>query len=380
LNARERVLTALRGGEPDRVPCALGFFPQSLFGAADADEYFGTDVRFVDFAPPAGQDAFLDYLESLPRGVHVGSTAQLRTYHEWDYHPERPESEDAAAVAGPHGIAERIARLLPRVTDRQRHAHLGEAVERLHARGLAVAGSPPHLGGELFESAWRMRGFDLFMKDLVKRPELVDYLLDQLETMATESARILAAAGVDVLVLDDDVAYKGGLLISPAMWRRHFKPRLARIIAVARQVAAAAAGEASPAPRQGAPKQGAPGPAGWAPAVLYHCDGDFSELIGDLVEIGVDAVNPVAPDCMDAMAIRRSFGARPALWGTIGTTWTWDTGSPAQIREEVRTWIESLGGLESLGRGGLLLCPAYDLDFSPRANVAAFVGAVREFG
>ena len=62
------MLTALRGGEPDRVPCALGFFPQSLFGAADADEYFQTDVRFVDFAPPAGQDSFLDYLDSLPPG------------------------------------------------------------------------------------------------------------------------------------------------------------------------------------------------------------------------------------------------------------------------------------------------------------------------
>ena len=170
-------------------------------------------------------------------------------------------------------------------------------------------------------------------------------------------------------VLDDDVAYKGGLLISPAMWRRHFKPRLARIIAAARQAAATAAGEASPAPGPGAP-----GPAGPAPAVLYHCDGDFSELLGDLVEIGVDAVNPVAPDCVDAVAIRRTFGARPALWGTIGTTWTWDTGAPAQMREEVRTRIDSLG------REGLLLCPAYDLDFSPRENVAAFVEAVREFG
>ena len=89
MDARERVLTALRGGEPDRVPFALGFFAQALYGAEDADEYFGTDVRFVDFAPPAGQDTFLEYLESLPPGVHVGSAAQLRTYHEWDYHPER---------------------------------------------------------------------------------------------------------------------------------------------------------------------------------------------------------------------------------------------------------------------------------------------------
>ncbi len=369
MNARERVLTTLRGGEPDKVPCALGFFPQSLFGVADADEYFGTDVRFVDFAPPPGQDAFPNYLESLPRGVHVGSTAQLRTYHGWDYHPERPGSEDAAEAVGPYRIAERIARLLPRVTDRQRHSHLRSTVEKLHARGLAVAGSPPHLGGELFESAWRLRGFELFMKDLVKRPELVDYLLDQLEMMAAESARILAAAGVDVLVLDDDVAYKDGLLISPAMWRRHLKPRLARIIAAAREAGARDAREA------GAYESTFDGAArSAAPVVLYHCDGDFSALLSDLVEIGVDAVNPVAPDCMDAAAIRRAFGERPALWGTIGTAWAWDCGSPAQMREEVRTRIESLG------RAGLLLCPAYDLDFTPRENVTAFVEAVREFG
>jgi uroporphyrinogen decarboxylase len=360
VDARERVLAALSGGEPDRVPCALGFFSQSLFGARDADEYFGTDVRFVDFAPPAGQDSFLEYLDSLPPGVHVGSTAQLRAYHEWNYHPESRDPGDGAATGATpsslRGIGGKVARLLPLVTARQRHAHLRAEIEGLHARGLAVAGSPPHLGGELFESAWRLRGFDLFMKDMVKRPTLVDYLLDQLEVMATESARILAAAGVDVLILDDDVAYKDGLLMSPAMWRRYFKPRLGRTIAAARDAARDAARPGS------------------SPAVLYHCDGDFTAILGDLVEIGVNAVNPVAPDCMDAVAIRKAFGHGLALWGTVGTAWTWDQGHPEEMREEVRRRIESLG------RRGLLLCPAYDLDFSPRANVDAFVAAVREFG
>jgi uroporphyrinogen decarboxylase len=364
MDPRERVLTALRGGEPDRIPCALGFFAQSLFGAADADEYFGTDVRYVEFAPPAGQDTFFEYLESLPPHLHVGSTTQLRTYHEWGYHPERAErpgtggaaaaGESGGDAEGPRGVVDRIARLLPKVTDRQRHAHLRAEVDRLHSRGLAVAGSPPHLGGELFESAWRLRGFDVFMKDLVRRPEVVDYLLDQLEIMTTESARILARAGVDVLVLDDDVAYNGGLLISPAMWRRHFKPRLARIIAAAREAAVPAGGG--------------------APEVLYHCDGDFTALLADLVEIGVNAVNPIAPDCMDASAIRRTFGERLALWGTVGTAWAWHHGSPEQIRREVDTRIRDLG------RKGLVLCPAYDLDYSPRENVAGFVDAVRELG
>jgi hypothetical protein len=399
VDARERVLTALRGGEPDRVPMALGFFPQSLFGASDADEYFHTDVRFVDFAPPAGQDSFLEYLDSLPAGVHVGSLAQLRTYHEWDYHPEREERGDSERTgreqpdggpaadaeqgdAGPQGIAARIARLQARVAEPRRHAHLKAQMESFHARGLAVAGSPPHLGGELFESAWRLRGFETFMKDLVKRPALVEYLLDQLTVMTAESAAILAVAGVDVLVLDDDVAYKDGLLISPAMWRRYFKPRLAAIIAAARR---AAAGRA--APRQTRPPETGQGTAGEPAAghtpagrpaadlaVLYHSDGDFTALLPDLVEVGVDAVNPVAPDCMDAAVIRATFGTRPALWGTVGTAWTWDQGSPTAIREEVRSRVHSLG------RSGLLLCPAYDLDFTPRENVVAFVEAVRESG
>jgi uroporphyrinogen decarboxylase len=346
MNARERVSTALRGGEPDRIPCALGFFPQPLFGVEDADEFFGTDVRFVEFAPPVGQDGFLEYLDSLPAGVHVGSAAQLRTYHEWGY---RPGSDPSAAGMGARGIVERIGHLLAGVTDRQRHAHLKSEVERLHARGLAVAGSPPHLGGELFESAWRLRGFELFMKDLAKRPRLVDYLLDQLTAMAVESARILAEAGVDILLLDDDVAFKDGLLVSPTMWRRYFRPRLADIIAAARQTA---------------PQL----------VILYHSDGDFSAILEALSEIGVDAVNPVAPDCMDAGAVRGAFGPRLALWGTVGTAWDWDCGTAGRMREEVEARIQSLG------RSGLLLCPAYDLDFSPRENVTAFVEAVREFG
>ena len=346
MDSRERVRTALTGKRPDRVPCALGFFTQSLFGSDDADELFQTDVRFVEFAPPLRQDRFLEYLGSLPPGVHVGSRAQLRTYHEWNYDPATPST---LAPVGIGALSARLARLLPQVTEPRRHAHLTERVRQLHAQGMAVAGAPPHLGGELFESAWRLRGFELFMQDLLESPDLVEYLLDQLAAMAAESAAVFAKAGVDVLLLDDDVARAGGLLISPGMWRRFFKPRLARIIEAGRR-------EANDL------------------LVFYHSDGDFSALLADLVEIGVDVVNPVAPDCMDAPAIRRAFGDRLAMWGTVGTAWMWDRGGPTQIREEVRSRIESLGGT------GVLLSPAYDLDFALRENVTAFVQAVREFG
>lgn len=342
MNSRERVRLALTCQRPDRIPLSLGFFGQSLPGIPDADEHFDLDVRYVEFSPPAGQDDFLRYLRRLPPDVHIGTTTQLRTYHEWDYHPEIA----GGRLSGAGSVAELAEAYFPDLTSPQRYASLGEQVRRWRDRGLAVAGSPPHLGGELFESAWRMRGFEQFMLDLKERPALATYLLDQLTAVTIHNALVLAQAGVDVLLLDDDVAMPTGLLFSPAIWRGYFKPRLLSIISAAREAAPDL-------------------------LVFYHSDGDFTRLIPDLVEIGVNVINPVQPDCMDAAAIKAEFGDRLALWGTVGSASAWDFGAPDQIRAEVRQRIEQLGP------AGLLLAPAYDIDFTPPENIAAFVEAAR---
>jgi uroporphyrinogen decarboxylase len=115
-----------------------------------------------------------------------------------------------------------------------KQAGAADKVRGLHDRGLAVAAAPPHLGGELLESAYRLRGFERFMLDLLENERLVDYLLDQLTAMLVENCVHLAEAGVDVILLDDDVASCRGLLISPETWRRFFKPRLARTVRAVR--------------------------------------------------------------------------------------------------------------------------------------------------
>lgn len=212
MDSRERVLVALAGERPDRVPFALGFFSQSMFGAQDADEFFGTDVRFVEFDPPAEQEGHMAYLRSLPDDVHVGSRAQLSTYSEWRYHPETQSEHPLAGAVSPADV---VDGLLPDLTDPRRHAALAAQVAAFHERGLAVAGAPPALGGELFESAYRLRGFQRFMLDLLEREALVDYILEQLTAMLARNAVVLAHAGVDVLLLDDDVASSHGLIISP---------------------------------------------------------------------------------------------------------------------------------------------------------------------
>ena len=348
MNARERVRQALLCRKPDKIPKALGFFDQSLEAIAPTrpENYFDLDVRFAEFDPPDNQDEFRRYMDQLPADIHVGSRAQLRTYHEWQYHPEKGAARPLSSI---RSLADLADFAFPELSKPARHAGLAGQVKRWHARGLAVAGSPPHLGGELFEAAWRLRGFENFMIDLVQRPQLAAYLLDQLTSMLIENALILARAGVDILLLDDDVAMPNRLMIGPDTWREYFKPRLSKVINLVR--------EESP-----------------QLLVFYHCDGNFTGLVPDLVDIGVNVINPVQPDCMDAAAIKQEFGDKLALWGTVGTARLWDWGTPDQIRAEVRRRIKELGP------EGLLLAPAYDIDDSPFENIVAFVEAVEEFG
>ncbi|CAB1061024.1 hypothetical protein D1BOALGB6SA_5795 [Olavius sp. associated proteobacterium Delta 1] len=348
MNSRERVREALLCRKPDRIPKALGFFDQDLEAIAPTapEDYFNLDIRYAEFDPPDNQDTFRRYLDTLPEDIHVGNPAQLRTYHEWQYHPQRGTARPLSSV---RSLKDLVKYVFPDLSNPTRHAGLSQKVQRLHAQGFAVAGAPPHLGGELFEAAWRLRGFENFMTDLVDRRGMADYLLDQLTSMLIENALILARAGVDILLLDDDVAMPTGLMIGPATWRQYFKGRLARVINIAR--------EESP-----------------DLLIFYHCDGDFTRLVPDLVDIGVNVINPIQPDCMDGAAIKREFGDRLAMWGAVGSARLWDWGTRDQIRSEVKRCIKTLGPQ------GLLLAPAYDIDFAPFENIAAFIEAVEEFG
>jgi uroporphyrinogen decarboxylase len=333
---------------PDRVPMALGFYSPWIeaIEPMTPEEVFPLDLRFLEFHPPDHQDGFLGYLQSLPRDIHVGNLGQLETYYEWAYHPERGRERP---LGGVRSIEELSDLILPDLTHPGRTAGLSERVSEWHRQGLAVAGGPPHLGGELFEMGLRLRGFEQFMEDLMVRKDLAHHLLDQLARMLIDNVAILVGTGIDILLLDDDVAMPTGLIISPAMWREFFKPRLHKAIQAAREL---------------------------SPDILvfYHSDGDFTSLIPELIGIGVDVINPLQPDCMDAAAVKTAFGDRLALWGTVGTALMWDQGSPREIRDEVRHRIATLGP------EGLLISPAYDIDFAPLENIAGFVDAVEDFG
>ena len=349
MDARDRVRLTLTCKQPDRVPVALGFFPQSFTQIAptEPEDYFDLDIGYVSFDQSIEQKSFIDYMKALPDDVYVGWQERLQTYQQWNYHPEREAGGPLSDIRGVEEIAEWTP---PRVVDIEKYPVLKSEVAKHHRLGRAVAAAPPNLGGVLFEAGYRLRGFESFLTDLADRTELAEYLLDQLAAVLLESALLLAEAEVDVLMLGDDVALPDGLIISPEMWREIFGPRLKSVIEAARDVS---------------PEL----------TIFYHSDGDFTQLIPDLIEVGINAINPVQPDCMDPAAIKQAYGERLAIWGSVGTAMQWDLGTPDVIRNEVRERINALAP-----DGGYVLAPAYDLCFAPFENIVAFCETAREHG
>lgn len=150
--------------------------------------------------------------------------------------------------------------------------------------------------------------------------------------------------------MGDDVSTQLGMMMSPEMWRKYLKPRLDRVIKAAKDV---------------------------KPDIMifYHGDGNLQEIIPELIEIGVEILNPVQPECMDPVEIKQKFGNRLSFWGTIGTPTTMPFGTPDEVRRVCRRNIEEVGK-----GGGLVLSPTHVLEPEvPWENIQAFIETVMEY-
>jgi uroporphyrinogen decarboxylase len=349
MTPRERVLAALRREIPDRVPYHLSFTPpmQKIFqektGADHPAEYWNFASRHVRFYPPQTPDDYSRYYpDPLPDGAIIDpwGIAQVpgSMYHFTKMiHPLRQAQTVADIVDYP----------LPAVTS-DTWQHLEGDVAALHARNLAAHGS---MEMTVFELSWYLRGMENLFNDMIFQPDMAEPLLDRITALRVFQAETFARANVDILGLGDDISTQRGMLMSPAMWRQWFKSRLARVIEAARAI---------------------------KPNVLihYHTDGDCRAVIPELIEIGVDILNPIQPECMDPAAIKAQYGDRLAFSGTIGTQTTMPQSTPAEVKAAVKDRIVTVGQ-----GGGLLLAPTHVLEPDvPWENVLAFIEAAEEYG
>jgi uroporphyrinogen decarboxylase len=346
MTSRERVQTALSHHEPDRIPmdlggsvvtsigipvyprlrAALGLPPvetrtlevvqQIAWVDDDVLDALGADVVPVFANPPSGPpaaftadgeggDSFRDDFGATlrrPAGCH---------YYDWREFPLPEPSIDALRKMS-----------WPDPADPARYRGLRDRVKALRAStDRALFGMAP-CGHDLLNQLFRVRGMEEGMIDLVANVDFAEAFLDRLtDTIVTAQELYLRAVGdlIDVHFAADDLAGQGGPLLSPSTWRTLVKPRQARIMAAIK--------------------------AGTKAPVFYHSCGAVTEFLPELIDIGVDIINPVqvAAAGMDTRLLKKRFGSTLSFWGGgCDTQKVLPYGSPADVRAEVERRVADL--------------------------------------
>ncbi len=352
MTSRERVSAALNHRKPDRTPRLLygeliGYVPaiagllQAHCGPKCPREYFEMDMTAVNPKPThLPRERFREWLPDKARlegGIPVDEWGVWRRPGGFEHftHIESP-------LAGTDDFGRIKQFPWPDVDASYRYEGMKDEVQKLQQQGVAVAG----YAGSVFEQSWHIRGMENLLIDMMLRPEIAHYLLDRTAGLQKACAVQMAKAGVDMIILGDDVAQQRGLMMSIATWREFLKGRLA--------ATCRAAHEAKPDVK-----------------VFYHSDGNVEPLIPELIEAGIDVLNPLQPECVNPAEIKAKYGRQLAFFGTVSVQNSMPRGTSGQVRAEVLERIRTVGY-----DGGLVLAPAHVLSPEvPWENIVAFFEA-----
>ena len=194
-----------------------------------------------------------------------------------------------------------------------------------------------------------MRGYEQILTDFALKPDVVEKLLEIPFRYHLAAAQKLVEMGVDMIWTGDDMGAQHNMIISPNTWRRFFKPRMATFISTLKAI--------NPDVK-----------------IAYHSDGNIYPIIPDLIEIGLDILNPIQPMSMNPEDLKRDFGDRLCFWGSIDEQYTLPFGTPSDVRNEVITRLKTLGR-----DGGLIIAPSQHVQLdTPLENFWAMANTITE--
>jgi len=239
--------------------------------------------------------------------------------------------------------------------DPYRVAHVWEEAAKLASENQYAIMATPWLMFP-FERAFEMQGMNKFLMNLALYPDFAEALLKMnLAYCKQHMGHFLEAIGenIDIIKIGDDLGSQDRLMISPKMYRQMLKPLHAELIAFIKARTNA--------------------------KVFFHTDGDVFDLIDDFIEIGVDVLNPIqtsAGKMSDLNALKNQFGDKLVFCGAIDTQHILPSGTPQEVRDEVKRVIEILGE-----GGGYMVASVHTImNEVPPENILAMVDAVIEFG
>ena len=341
MTSKERVHAALRRLPVDRVPVFMWFHPGTRawlanmleIAPAQVDTAMGNDVRMTwvnnnyameGITHEKDGEGHVDFWGI--RWVKEGPYNQIAEFPLADASPER-----VLQYSFPTGRQDDLLALMTPLVESSRDYFLGCDV------------SPC-----VFEMYWRLRGMEQALLDMASDPDLADIMLRRCADFAVGlSEAACTRFPLDWLWAGDDVASQQALIMSPATWRRLIKPHLARVFDVGRAHHL------------------------W---VAYHCCGALRPIIPDLVEMGLNVLNPVQCNCagMDPLELKSEFGRHLAFMGGVDTQYLLPNGTAEEVRQATIRLIE---GMTADG-GGYILAASHTIPpETPPVNIFALYDA-----
>lgn len=337
MNSRERVHTALRGGQPDQVP-VLEFL---------------IDESVARRAVPGCRDV-ADCMDRLDMdGVACGAVFEKTCVHpdgtftdEWGVVYRHGSEAVAHPIRGPIRT-QRDAQtfVAPDPAALHRLGQLPDLVQRYKGKRAICF----HQRAAFMWTAYLM-DLDNLLMNLLAEPELANLVMDKVLEVNIALARRAIRAGADVIVLGDDYAHNHGPMMSPALFKEFILPRLKKMVDAIHEEGA---------------------------LCIKHSDGNLYPILDMIVSAGPDGLNPIEPVAgMELGKTRKLVGRRLCLIGNIDCARLLPRGSPSEVREAVRRAIA-----EAAPGGAFIVSSSNSIHSSCRAeNLVAMVQAAHEFG
>jgi uroporphyrinogen decarboxylase len=357
---RERVKTALNHAEPDRCPMQISFTPEfaarleqdlQLRGQGEHNPHGGGNTYELERA--LDEDMLLTSVGWV-NGYYQEGYQNVDSYQdEWgvtwktiEY--ETPYGNGKYTEPSGHPLAEdrALETYLSPDPNRPELYYEAQHVLEVFKDEYWIVGVTPTT---IFESAWALRGYEQLMIDMATQPDKANRVLDIPYSYHKIVTKRLVRLGVDMIWLGDDVGGQNTMLMSPRMWRQYFKPRMASLIASLRAI--------NPHIQ-----------------IAYHTDGVVYPIIPDLIEIGLDILNPIQPMAMDPVRLKNDYGRNLCFWGSLDIQKTLPFGTPEQAKEEVITRLKTIGR-----NGGLLIGPTHNVQLdTPLENFWSMLDTIRQ--
>jgi len=357
---RDRVLTALSHEEPDRCPMQISFTPE-FAARIEAD----LKLKDLGFHNPHGGGNAYELERVLDEDMLLTSVGWVNGYYQNGY-------QDVESYPDEWGVTWRTVGYQTRFGKGKYTEPFGHPLADNEKLEVYSAPDPnrPTLYAEakrviqdykgeywivgvtpttIFETAWALRGYEQLLVDMAIDSDKANRVLDFPYHYHMTVTQHLVRLGVDMIWLGDDVGGQDSMLMSPKMWRKYLKPRMAELIASLRSI--------NPQIK-----------------IAYHTDGVVYPIIPELIEIGIDVLNPIQPMAMDPEKLKETYGDRLCFWGSIDIQQTMPFGTPEDVKKEVITRLKTIGSC-----GGLLIGPTHNLQLdTPLENFWALVNTIQQ--